>query len=91
MIKSVAPTSAPGADPKNPAADQRTPPASNSNVEVIPPDAPSFYLDKERKRKVTLIAPTTLTTTEVARIKRWLDLLFFVEEGDGGKDNEVKS
>lgn len=50
------------------------------NSDRIPPDAPAFYLDKERKRKVTLIAPDTADKAEVARIKKWIDLLYFVEE-----------
>lgn len=46
----------------------------------IPTDAPFLFLDKKRERKVTLIAPDSLTSSEVNKIKSWLELVLYVEE-----------
>jgi len=47
---------------------------------VIPDDAPFMFLDRERKRKVTLMSPDSLTQVEVDKIKLWLELVVHVEK-----------
>lgn len=55
------------------------PPATNAGP-AAPIDAPFLYLDKKRERKVTLLAPDHLTSTEVNKIKQWLELVVFIED-----------
>lgn len=47
---------------------------------IIPEDAPFMFLDRKRERKVTLIAPDSLSLAEVNKIKAWLELVLFVED-----------
>jgi hypothetical protein len=47
---------------------------------VIPVDAPFMYLDRERKRKVVIIAPHAVTEKEFKRITDWLKVQLFVED-----------
>lgn len=39
-----------------------------------------MFLDRNRERKVTLIAPDSLSQAEVNKIKSWLELVLFVED-----------
>ena len=57
------------------------PPVDNSRASdlAIPADAPFMFLDRERKRKVTLVAPDSLSKAEVEKIKAWLELVLYVE------------
>lgn len=65
-------------DSKSPVADEPDKVASEDHM--IPKDAPFLFLDKKRERKVTLIAPDSLTSSEVNKIKSWLELVLYVEE-----------
>lgn len=40
------------------------------------------YLNKERTRSVTVIAPLDINAVELRRLKSWLDLNYFAEEDD---------
>lgn len=74
VIKAVA--SSPGAQPSDPvnAALQSAP------IEPLSSEGDVCWLNKERTRKVLMVAPHDITPTEVARLKQWIDLWYFVED-----------
>lgn len=56
------------------------PPPPAQVGDLIPSNTPFFFLDRERQRKVTLVAPESVTAAEINKIKAWLDLVLFVDE-----------
>jgi hypothetical protein len=48
----------------------------------------TLYLDKSRKRKITIQAPYTVTKEELARTQAWLGFVLIVEETDTNSEPE---
>jgi hypothetical protein len=61
-----------------------------ASLEAIDPNADVLYLNKDRSRKVLLIAPHDMSAAEVKRTKKWLELLFFVDEPTDENDSQQK-
>jgi len=69
-------TPPPSAGPKFYGGDIFNPPGFGSES----PEEHSLYLDKERKRKVTLSCPLNITRPEYDRICKWIDATWIIEE-----------
>lgn len=66
-----------------------TPGASGTNPTPAAPPAQEgdiCYLNKDRSRFVTVIAPLDISASEIARLKGWLDLMYFVAADDSGSN-----
>jgi len=55
-------------------------PVEQPHGDVIPSDAPFMYLDKDKQKRVVIIAPHVVTKKEFDRITKWLEVQLFVEQ-----------
>lgn len=74
------PTVAQGEDVVVSQAESQAANVGSASSDVNTPDADVLYLNKDRTRKVLLVAPHDMSIAEVKRTKKWLELLFFVDE-----------
>ncbi len=64
----------------------RNPPPPNTPKVFSDHEENSFYLDKDKKKRITLVSPLFLTRTEFKRLTTWIESTLIVE--DEQKNNE---